>query len=146
MLSMKALIRFLDRGFLLRSLLLLMLYSLVPFGESFLLLMLNAYLGIYLLLAMVASSTLLGFFLIVRPITAILAEIDKSVEAGYFPDEPFAMLAGTLVSAVLLLTPGFVTDTIGLLIFLPFLRRWVGRLITKRMDSRLKGLYEYIKL
>jgi UPF0716 protein FxsA len=146
MLSMKALMRFLDRGFLMRMLLLVMLYSLVPFGECYLLLVLGEYLSTYLLLALVAGTALLGMLGMIRPVAGALQAVHTSIDEGYYPEEPFALLAGTLMAGVLLVTPGFVTDALGMLMFVPFVRRAVGGIITSRMRSRLKELYEYIKL
>ena len=146
MLSIKALMRFLDRGFILRALMVLMLYSLVPFGECLLILAIAEYIDVYLLFAVVAATSLLGLLLSLRPITKVLATLHESIGEGYYPEEPFAMLAGTLLAAVLVLTPGFVTDALGLLLFVPFIRRMAGRLITRPMRNRLKELYEYIKV
>jgi UPF0716 protein FxsA len=146
MLSMKALMRFLDRSFILKLLLLVMLYSLIPFGEFFLLLFLNNYIESFILLSMVAGTTLLGLLLILRPVTTTLVSLHSSIDEGYYPDEPFAMLAGTLFTGVLLLTPGFVSDALGIIFLIPVLRRGIGRLFTKRMHDKLMELYEYIKL
>lgn len=47
-------------------------------------------------------------------------------------------LAGTpfvMVGAVLLIIPGFFTDIVGILCFLPPIRRWVVSLFTKRMKQ-----------
>lgn len=146
MLSMKALMRFLDRGFLLRALYLVMLYSLVPFGECVLLLIVEDYVGGYIILAIVAATAILGLLLVIRPLTHTLEAVHASIDDGAYPAEPFALLAGTLVSAVLLLTPGLVTDVLGLICLIRFVRRAVGRGITHRMSDRLNELYEYIKL
>ena len=123
-----------------------MLYSLVPFGECFLILVIARYLDANLVFAMVAGTTLLGLVLILRPISQTLATLQQSIDEGYYPAEPFALLAGTLLASVLVLTPGFVTDVLGLLFFIPFIRKMIGRLITKPMHNRMKELYEYIKV
>ena len=143
---MKALMRLLDRGFVLRALMIVMLYSLIPFGECLLLVELSRYVDPALLLSLVAATTVLGFLLAVRPIRHVLDLVHESIDEGYYPEEPFAALAGTLVASVLLVTPGLATDVIGLVLFLPFLRRLVGKLITVPMRPKLKELYEYIKL
>lgn len=138
--------RFLDRGFLLRFLLLVLLYSLVPFGECFLLLTLNEHMNTYLMLSLVAGISLVGLLLVIRPLTRTVRSLQESIDDGRYPAGPFAMLAGTLVAGVLLVTPGFAGDLIGFVLLIPFFRRLVGRIITGRMHDRLKELYEYIKL
>lgn len=146
MLTMKALIRFLDRGFILKVLLLIMLYSLLPIGEIVLLLYLRDYLGNYLLVALVASTGLLGLTFAYQQLRGCILAIRRSTDSGVFPRGQFMHLAGAFVGAVLLLTPGFVTDVVGLLLFFPLFRTSVGRAITRRMEERLKELYEYLKL
>ncbi len=51
-----------------------------------------------------------------------------------------------LVSSVLLLTPGFITDLVGFLLLVPVFRQAVGRAIAKRLDRNFKEVYEYLKL
>ena len=58
----------------------------------------------------------------------------------------FVDLAGTIVGSLLLVTPGFASDAVGFLFFVPLFRHLVGRLVTNRMRDRLKELYEYLKL
>ncbi len=146
MLSMKSLIRFLDRGFIMKVLLVIMLYSLVPFGEFFLLLAIREYIGAYITMAAVAATALVALLYVRGRLTRILGDIHAGIREGEYPEESFDHLAGLLISAVLLLTPGFVSDFVGLVLFVPIPRRLSGRLITSRMRGRLKELYEYIKL
>ena len=63
MLSMKTLIRLLDRGSLVKALLIFMLVSLVPLADFYLLLVIRDYFGTYLIMAAVAATALLGLFL-----------------------------------------------------------------------------------
>ena len=146
MLSMKVLIQFLDRGFVLKVLFLIMLCSLLPVADIFLLLYIRDYIGIYLLVALVASTGLLGLLFAYQQIRAILQALRTSVDDGRYPRMEFMNLAGALVASLLLLTPGFVTDLLGILLFLPLLRVFVGRSVNRRMEGRLKELYEYLKL
>ena len=146
MLSMKLLIRFLDRGFLIKLLLTLMLYSLVPIGEFFLLLIVRDYIGPYLTVAAVTATALFGLAFASRSLSSVLREVHRSIDAGYYPEESLRDLAGVLIAALLVLTPGFVTDFLGFVFFVPFLRRFVGRIAIRPMRARLKELYEYVKL
>ena len=146
MLSMKVLMRFVDRGFVFKTLYLILLVSAVPIGEIALLLYLESFVGTYLLLALVAATGLIGILVAFRQIRSILASIRKRTDSGEYPEEEFVDLAGALLGSVLLVTPGFVSDVFGLLLILPFLRRLAGRLVTVRMRDRLKEVYEYLKL
>ena len=146
MLSMKALIRFLDRGFIIKLLLVVMLFSLIPFGECLLILLLNNYVPTFILLSLVAGTSLVGFTFVVRPLSSALQTLHASIDDGYYPEEQFAILAGTLVAAAFLVTPGFITDALGMILLVRVFRRGAGKLVTYRMRDRLLKLYEYIKL
>ncbi|MAG13503.1 MAG: hypothetical protein CMN78_02785 [Spirochaetales bacterium] len=143
---MKGLIRFVDRSFLLRFLYLSLFYSLVPLGEIVLILYLRRYVGFYLLLAGITSTGLLGLGFAWRELSAVLVRLRAQVHDGTYPGEEYTDLAGAVIGSLFLLTPGFVTDFFGLLFLFPLLRRVIGRHITRRMDGRLKELYEYLKL
>ena len=70
----------------------------------------------------------------------------EKIQKGEYPGAEFVELAGVLVSGVLLLTPGFVTDVLGLMLFLSPIRGLVGRAITRRASHYLKEAYEYLRL
>jgi UPF0716 family protein affecting phage T7 exclusion len=55
-------------------------------------------------------------------------------------------LGGLLVSAALLITPGFVTDAAGFLLLVPSLRAWAGRRLAIVMKTRLRDVYDRLKL
>jgi len=146
MLSTKTLMRIMDRGFLMKALYSLLFYSLVPVGEIALILYLKVYWDGYLLLTIVLASGLLGAVIAWKLISLSLKSVSNRVKTGTYPREEFSHLAGSLVAGVLLVTPGFVTDALGLLFILPVLRHAIGSAIASRWEPRLKELYEYMKL
>ena len=143
---MKTLIRLLDRGSLVKALLIFMLVSLVPLADFYLLLVIRDYFGTYLIMAAVAATALLGLFFAIGPLRRIVARICFEIDSGKYPEESFEQLAGVLIAAVLIVFPGFGTDIVGFLCIFPVSRRIVGRIVTRRMQSRLNELYEYIKV
>jgi UPF0716 protein FxsA len=146
MLSMKGLIRIVDRTFLLRALYLALFYSLVPVGEIALLLYLKPYFGNYFLLALILFTELLGAVVAWRLIAKALRTVKEQMADGRYPSEGFAELAGSLLAGLFLVTPGFATVVLGLFLVISIVRRGVGRLMTSKMEHRLKELYEYMKL
>ncbi len=146
MFDLGALIRLFDRGFLLRSLLMLLLVSLLPIADIALLFYLSTLIGVFVTIAIVLAAGLFGVFITYREMRRTLIPIRRKVNEGYYPETEFANLAGSIVSSILLATPGLIGDLIGLVIFAPALRRRVGRAITRRIDGRMKEIYEYLKL
>jgi UPF0716 protein FxsA len=63
-----------------------------------------------------------------------------------FPAQEFINLTSVLAASILLLTPGFITDTMGFLLFVPALRDRFGRWVLAKTRTDLKELYEYLKL
>ncbi|HUX22027.1 MAG TPA: FxsA family protein, partial [Spirochaetia bacterium] len=135
-----------DRGFLLRSLLTLLLISLLPIADIALLFYLSTLLGAFLTIAIVLGAGLFGVFITYREMRRTLVPIRRKVNEGYYPETEFANLAGTIICSILLATPGLIGDLIGLILFVPVLRRKAGRALTRRLEGRMKEIYEYLKL
>ncbi len=146
MLSNRTLIKLLEPATVLKLIFLLLLISLVPIGETLLIMYLGGRIGRFLTLAVAASTAALGLLFGVPRIRRIIFAIKEEVRQGDYPGEGFAEFAGALFATILLILPGFVTDFFGLIFLLPLLRRAVGRGISGPMKPRLKELYEYLKL
>jgi UPF0716 protein FxsA len=146
MIEFRLILRFLDREFLVKLIFILLLYSLVPLGEIFLFLFLGDLIGNYLILAIAAVVGLVGILFAVGQIRRTLERLRGKIRRSQYPGKEFVDLAGILVSSVLLLTPGFITDFAGFLLLMPFFREALGRAIAKRMDKSFKEVYEYLRL
>ena len=138
--------RFLDSGFILRILYLILLFSLVPIADMYVLLQLVELVPKHILMAVVTATGVCGLFLVFLVIRSVLETMHGRIKDGYYPGVEFFELAGLLIAGVLLITPGFVGDVVGLLLLLPALRRAIGRLVAGSMEERFKELYEYLKL
>lgn len=146
MFTIRFIIRFFTRSFVLKSLFVLLLFSLIPIGELVLLFYLNTFWEKYFILALVASTGLIGVFFIFSKAVSVLADIHFQVKEGYYPQKDFDSFAGLFISGIFLIFPGFITDVFGLLFLLPALRVPIGKIITNRIPDKLKELYEYLKL
>lgn len=135
-----------DRAFVVRLLLLTLLASLLIVADGYALVMLSDRLGVYLALAVVASTGLIGLFFLINSILTTLAETRARIREGAFPRRPFARLAALFIAAGLILVPGLVTDIIGLLIYLPPFRLGFGLLLVRPLDRQLWQIYEHVKL
>ena len=146
MISVKLVLKFLQKDFVLKFLFLVLLCSLVPLTEVFVLLYLGRLIGNYFILAIAASTGLLGLLIIIREFQSNLDVLKRKIREGEYPDNEFMRLAGILAGGVFLLTPGFITDVIGCFLFIPIFRHWVGKLISLQLESNLKEIYEYMSL
>ena len=104
------------------------------------------YFGQYLLLALAASTGLFGVMVAMVQVKNTLRSLKEKIKEGEYPGIEFINLAGILAGSLMLLTPGFITDFLGFLMFVPIIRKKIGSMITSRMDKRLREIYEYLKL
>jgi UPF0716 protein FxsA len=146
MMSIKVFLRFLDRSFVVKLFLIALLYSLLPLSEIFLLIYLGGRIGNYLTLALAALTGLLGMVVALREFQKNLASLKAKIRQGAYPGREFVTLTGILIGGLLLLTPGFITDACGFLLFVPAIRNAAGGAVVSRMQTHLKDLYEYLKL
>ena len=146
MMEPRLFLRFLDKEFLVKLIFILLLYSLVPLGEIMLFLYLGELIGNYLVIAIAAVVGLVGVLLDVGQMRRTLDRLRAKVRQGQYPGREFVDLAAMLVSSVLLLTPGFITDFVGFVLLVPFFRQALGRAIAKRLGKNFTEIYEYLKL
>jgi UPF0716 protein FxsA len=142
----KGLLRLFESGFVTRVFLLVLFFSILGIADGYILLTLGEHYGKYLVLAVTAATGLLALFFLLNSVSSTITRIRRDVEADVYPRREYARLAGLFVAGVLLLLPGFFTDALGALIYLPPIRRGIGAVLTARHSGFLREAYEYLKL
>ena len=102
---------------------LLLLFFTVPLVEIVVLLEVGAIVGVLPTIALVVLTAVIGAGLIRAQGLSTLRRVQQELARGELPAVAIIEAALLLVAGALLLTPGFVTDTIGFLILVPPLRR-----------------------
>lgn len=146
MLDIRGLLQFLDLGFILRLLYLVLLCSLIPIVDMFLVLELVDFIPKYALLSGITASGLLGLLLSYIVIRKVLDQMHYKIKYGEYPRDEFFELIGLMPAAVLLITPGLIGDLIGLFLLMPALRRALGKALSGETEDKFKELYEYLKI
>lgn len=108
----------------------------IPLIELAVLIWVGGRIGVLPTIALVIATAVVGVALVRVQGLAALARAQAYLAANRFPageafDGFFLLLAGAF-----LLMPGFITDTIGLLLLIPPLRRALGRLIWRGLLAR----------
>jgi len=98
-------------------------FLLVPLAEIYVLIQVGGVIGALPTVALVVFTAVLGATLIRAQGLATVARIRSSLDRGEVPAVEILEGACLLVAGALLLTPGFVTDSVGFLLLLPVLRR-----------------------
>lgn len=139
-------IRLFDLNTILKWSFTIMFVGLVFIGEAFFLLFAAERFGRYPVFAALTLSTLVALLLVWPLLHRLLRKIRSDIAWGSYPEREVQLFLGLLASGLLMLVPGFITDLLGLLIYVAGLRRPVGRLLASRMKDRLLEAYEYLKL
>lgn len=98
------------------------LFVAVPIIEIALFIQVGGAIGLLPTLAIVVATALIGTALMRSQGLAILAEVQAQLARGQDPARALVHGALILVAGVLLLTPGFFTDTMGILLLVPPVR------------------------
>ena len=108
----------------------------IPFAEIALFIEVGGRIGLWPTLATVIGTAIIGTALLRLQGLSALRQLQSSLERGEMPVEHIFTGACLLVAGAFLLTPGFLTDTIGFLLFVPLIRRFIGRIALGRLTKR----------
>jgi len=113
--------------------LLLALFIIFPLAELTVIFEIGSRIGyLYTILILVVIS-FAGAALAKRQGYAIVARIQADMRQGVMPGDSLIDGALILTGALLLLTPGFITDAVGLLLLLPPIRALVRTFVRRRL-------------
>jgi len=108
----------------------------IPILEIAVFIYVGGEIGVFPTLAMIFVTAVLGTILLRLQGFTLIAKIRGELEANRLPGRELAHGAMLLAAGILLLTPGFVTDAIGFLLFLPPVRDAISAFFASRiMDS-----------
>lgn len=113
---------------------LLLAFIAVPLIEIGLFIEVGGLIGLWPTLAIVLATALAGSWLVRRQGAAALMRLRGSLHELRDPTAPIADGAMIILAGALLLTPGFFTDTIGILLLVPAVRAGVLRLLAARIE------------
>jgi UPF0716 protein FxsA len=104
----------------------------LPFLEMFLLLTVGGLIGALPTILLVVLTAACGAWLVRDQGFTTFRNLKANLEQGRVP--AYEMIEGPiiLVGGALLLTPGFITDALGLLCLLPYFRKRIARYVIER--------------
>ena len=111
-----------------------LLLLVVPLVEIAAFVVIGGQIGVATTLLLTLVTAIIGTTLLRRQGLAIVQQIRQELEANRIPARQLADGAMIAVAGILLLTPGFVTDSVGLLLFVPLFRGFVWRQIGMRVN------------
>ncbi|OOE64682.1 membrane protein FxsA [Salinivibrio sp. IB868] len=112
---------------------LLLLFILVPVIEIGLFIQVGGWLGLWPTLALVLITAFVGASLVRSQGLMTLASVQDRLNRGELPAQQILEGVMLAVAGVLLLTPGFMTDAMGMLVLLPGPRAALAKQVMKRV-------------
>lgn len=95
-------------------------------------------LGVVTTILLILFTAIIGAYLAQTQGLSILKKIQLELNQGQLPSNQLLEGLLVLIGAILLLTPGFLTDTLGFLCILPFSRYWIRERLKIYLRQRSK--------
>ncbi|MDP9388292.1 MAG: FxsA family protein [Actinomycetota bacterium] len=115
---------------------LFLLFLVVPFLELFVILQVGRTIGALNTVAVLVLVSVAGAWLVKREGLGVLRRAQERVRRGAVPGRELVDGVLILFAGALLLTPGFLTDVVALLLLVPPVRAAVRVAVTRRLRHR----------
>lgn len=110
-------------------------FLIIPLIEIALFVTIGGQIGVLPTIALVLTTAVIGTTLLRHQGFGLINRVREKLDRGEVPGRDLAHGAMLLVAGVLLLTPGFFTDTLGFALFVPAVRDRLFALIAARMSG-----------
>lgn len=117
----------------------ILLFTVLPALELALLIKIGSQIGAANTLMIIIITGIVGAYLARIQGFLVLNKIQTSLNQGIMPSSELIDGLLILVGGIVLLTPGFVTDTIGLLLLIPFARNIIKLLVKNKFETMMKN-------
>lgn len=115
---------------------LFVVFVVVPIAEIALLIAFSQAVGVWWTIGLVIVTAFVGSWLVSRQGRDTIRAVRTELERGAFPAASLAHGAMILLAGAFLLTPGLLTDAVGLLLLVPGVREAIRRWYVARAASR----------
>ncbi len=105
----------------------------LPLIEIAVLIFVGSNIGVFPTIGLIILTGFLGMLLLRIQGFAVISRIRTEMDSGQIPDKSMADAAMIALAGVFLIIPGFVSDIIGILLFLPPVRALIRTAIGKRV-------------
>lgn len=121
---------------------LVLLFLVVPLAELYVIIQVGQAFGALNTIALLILISAAGAWLVKREGMSVLRRFQRSVEAGSVPGKEIADGVMILFAGALLLSPGFLTDILGIALLLPPVRA-VVRAALMHQAARRAGIFRF---
>ena len=111
----------------------LIAFIVIPILEMVILIEVGGIIGSLPTVGLVLLTAVIGAAMLRQQGAATLLRANQRMASGELPAQEMAEGILLAVGGALLLTPGFVTDTVGFACLIPFTRKWLASYVVNRM-------------
>jgi UPF0716 protein FxsA len=117
---------------------LLLIFLVVPIAELYVIYLVGDAIGVWQTLLLLAADSVLGSLLLRSQGRSVWRRFNDALAAGRMPHRE--VMDGVLVifGGAFLITPGFLTDILGLVLLIPPTRGAIRRMVTRRLGQRVE--------
>jgi UPF0716 protein FxsA len=105
----------------------------VPLAEIAVFVLIGGQIGVLATLGLVLVTAIAGAFLLRIQGFGVMQRIRQTMEANEIPGRDLVHGLMIMIAGILLMTPGFVTDALGFLLFVPAIRDMGWRFVRERI-------------
>lgn len=113
------------------------LFALVAIAEMATFFWVEARIGLGWALGLALATAIVGSLLVRRAGVSVLRSIQHKFREGSLPGRELSHGAAILVAGAFLISPGFITDTLGFILLIPATRDGIHGLVSNRLKSRM---------
>lgn len=117
--------------------LLVLLFVVVPIAELAVIVQVGHHIGYVDTLGLLLLVSIAGGWLVRREGLGVLRRARRQLDAGTVPGREIVDGVLVLAAGALLLTPGFITDCVGILLLLPPVRAGLRQVALRRLQRRV---------
>ncbi len=115
-------------------------FTLIPVFELYLLIKVGTVIGGLNTIFLVIISGFIGAWLAKREGMNTIVKLKMNLQQGLMPAEELLDAVIIFIAGVVLITPGFITDMMGLILLWPVTRNQIKRMLRKKFDElQLQG-------
>ncbi len=120
---------------------LFLLFALIPVVELSLLIEIGSRIGTFNTIIIVIVTAIVGAYMVRLEGLHIIYRMRNNLQEGIFPAEELIDGIMILIAGALLLTPGFFTDVVGILMVVPISRNWIKRIFRWYLEKHVSSLH-----
>ncbi len=125
---------------------LLLAVSIIQVVDLFITIFLTNIFGLYLIMGIICSLSLIGLFFSITRIKTLTFIIKDNCNKGFFPGKSFFALTGIYCASLLIFIPGFVSSILGFSLLFPLFSEKSGKMISEKTSTDWHTVYEYMKI